>query len=237
MGVVYRARHLKLKRTVALKMMLSGAYATAQELARFIREAEAVAGLEHPHIVQVHDVGELEGRPYFTMEFIDGGSLAQSLAGTPQAAARSARLIGTLAGAVEFAHQHGIVHRDLKPANILLTGQGTPKIADFGLARCADAGPELTRSGVRVGTPSYMAPEQAAGHVSAIGPSADVYALGAILYEMLTGRPPFRAATAVETERQVIADEPVPPARLNSKVPRDLETICLKCLQKDPQRR
>src|SRR5262249_4253650 len=236
MGVVYRARHLKLKRTVALKMLLSGAYASRQELARFVREAEAVAGLEHPHIVQVHDVGDLKGRPFFTMELIEGGSLAQALAGAPQAATHSAQVITTLAVAVEFAHRHGVVHRDLKPANILLTAEGTPKIADFGLARHLDAGPELTRSGVRVGTPSYMAPEQALGKSGMIGPAVDVYALGAILYEMLTGRPPFRAETAVETERQVLAEEPVPPARLNSKVPRDLETICLKCLNKDPER-
>jgi serine/threonine-protein kinase len=237
MGVVYRARHLKLKRTVALKMLLSGAYASPQELTRFVREAEAVAGLEHPHIVQVHDVGDLNGRPFFTMEFIEGGSLAQALAHVPQAALHSAQLVATLAVGVEFAHRHGVVHRDLKPANILLTGEGTPKIADFGLARHLDAGPELTRSGARVGTPSYMAPEQALGQTGAIGPATDVYALGAILYEMLTGRPPFRAETAAETERQVIADEPVSPARLNSKVPRDLETICLKCLNKDPLRR
>ncbi len=237
MGVVYRARHLKLKRTVALKMLLSGAYASPQELARFVREAEAVAGLDHPHIVQVHDVGDLNGRPFFTMEFIEGGNLAQALAHVPQAALYSAQLVANLGAAVEFAHRRGIVHRDLKPANILLTGEGTPKIADFGLARHLDAGPELTRSGARVGTPSYMAPEQALGRAGTIGPAADVYALGAILYEMLTGRPPFRAETAVETERQVIAEEPVPPARLNSKVPRDLETICLKCLNKDPQRR
>jgi serine/threonine-protein kinase len=237
MGVVYRARHLKLKRTVALKMLLSGTYASRQELARFVREAEAVAGLEHPHIVQVHDVGDLKGRPFFTMEFIEGGSLAHALAGVPQAALHSAQLVTTLAVAVEFAHRHGVVHRDLKPANILLTVEGTPKIADFGLARQLDAGPELTRSGTRVGTPSYMAPEQALGKSGTIGPAVDVYALGAILYEMLTGRPPFRAETAAETERQVIGEEPVPPVRLNSKVPRDLETICLKCLSKDPESR
>src|SRR5262245_11194938 len=236
MGVVYKARHQKLKRIVALKM-LGVPSAGPLELSRFIREAEAVAGLQHPHIVQVYDVGELEGRPYFTMELVEGGNLAQKLAGAPQAAAHSARMIATLAGAVDFAHRQGIVHRDLKPANILLTVDGTPKIADFGLARRLDSGPELTRSGARLGTPSYMAPEQALGKSSAVGPLIDVYALGALLYEMLAGRPPFLADTASETERQVIAEEPVPPTRLNSKVPRDLETICLKCLHKDPQRR
>jgi serine/threonine-protein kinase len=236
MGVVYKARHQKLNRIVALKMMLATS-AAPQELSRFFREAEAVAGLQHPNIVQVYDVGELEGRPYFTMEFVAGGNLAEALARVPQPAARSVRLIATLASAVDCAHQRGIVHRDLKPANILLTADGTPKIADFGLARRFDGGPELTRSGARLGTPSYMAPEQALGKSSAVGPLIDVYALGALLYEMLTGRPPFLADTAAETERQVIAEEPVPPARLNSKVPRDLQTICLKCLNKDPQRR
>ena len=236
MGVVYRARHQKLKRIVALKKMLPSSD-SPQELSRFVREAEAVAGLQHPHIVQVYDVGELEGRPYFTMELMEGGNLAQRLAGAPQSAAQSTRLIATLASAVEFAHQRGIVHRDLKPANILLTADGTPKIADFGLARRIDRGPELTRSGARLGTPSYMAPEQALGKSSAVGPLTDVYALGALLYEMLTGRPPFLADTAVETERQVIVEEPVPPTRLNPKLPRELETICLKCLHKDPQRR
>jgi serine/threonine-protein kinase len=237
MGVVYKARHLKLHRDVALKMLLAGPYASQHERVRFFREAEAIAGLQHPHIVQVHDVDEFEARPYFTMEFLDGGSLAQELAGTPQPAVRSAKLIATLATAVQFAHEHGIVHRDLKPGNILLTSDGTPKIGDFGLARRVDESPQLTMTGARLGTPSYMAPEQATGQSSAAGPSVDVYALGAILYEMLTGRPPFRAETAAETERQVIAQEAVPPSRLNASVPRDLETICLTCLRKEPQRR
>jgi tetratricopeptide (TPR) repeat protein/tRNA A-37 threonylcarbamoyl transferase component Bud32 len=237
MGVVYKARQVRLNRPVALKMLLAGAYAAAQERARFQREAEAVAGLRHPNIVQVYDVGDHEGWPYFTMEFVEGGSLARALAGAPQPARQAAALLATLAEAVQVAHRGGIVHRDLKPANILLTADGTPKVADFGLARHFDGKPGLTLSDIRMGTPSYMAPEQMIGKAGTIGPAADIYALGAILYEMLTGRPPFRGETASETERQVIAEEPVPPGRLNPKVPRDLETICLKCLHKDPPRR
>jgi serine/threonine-protein kinase len=237
MGVVYQARHLRLGRTVALKMLLAGAAATADERARFLREARAVAALRHPNVVQVHDVGEHEGRPYFTMEYVEGGSLAQKLAGAPQPARPAAALVATLAEAVQAAHRGGIVHRDLKPANVLLAADGTPRVTDFGLARQLQGGDEITLSGVPMGTPSYMAPEQARGQRGAVGPAADVYALGAILYELLTGRPPFRAETAVATLQQVLADDPVPPARLNPQVPRDLETICLKCLEKDPRRR
>jgi eukaryotic-like serine/threonine-protein kinase len=237
MGIVYKARHLRLNRFVALKKLSTGAYSGPHERARFQREAETVAGLWHANIVQVYDVGDHEGWPYFTMELLEGGSLAQALAGTPQPARQAAALLATLAEAVQVAHRAGIVHRDLKPANILLSADGTPKVADFGLARHFDEEPALTLSGAWIGTPSYMGPEQVIGKAGTIGPAADIYALGALLYEMLTGRPPFRGETATETERQVVAEEPVPPGRLNPKVPRDLETICLKCLHKDPDRR
>jgi serine/threonine-protein kinase len=237
MGVVYKAWHLRLRRLVAVKMLLAGPYAQPQELERFLREAETIAGLRHPNIVQVHEAGDMDGRPYFTMELVEGGSLFEKLAGTPQPARQIAFLVASVAAAVHLAHQEGIVHRDLKPGNILLTADGAPKLTDFGLARHLEGTAGLTQTGVPLGTPSYMAPEQALGKTRAIGPPADIYALGAILYEGLTGRPPFRAETAVETLRQVVAEEPAPPSRLNAKVPRDLETICLKCLNKDPQRR
>jgi WD40 repeat protein len=236
MGIVYKAWHVRLHRTVALKMLLTGGFAQPKELERFLREAEAVAGLHHPNIVQIYEVGDVDGRPYFTMEFVEGGSLAEQINGVPQPARKAAELVVTLANAIHAAHESGTIHRDLKPSNVLLCADGTPKITDFGLARRAqDAG--LTLSGATLGTPSYMAPEQAEGRKEGIGPAADVYALGAILYEMLTGRPPFRAETASATLQQVIHVEPVPPSRLNAAVPRDLETICLKSLSKEPKRR
>jgi serine/threonine-protein kinase len=237
MGVVYRARHLKLNRTVAIKMLLSGTYAGPQELARFLREAKSVAGLRHPNIVQVHDVGDVEGQPYFTMEFLEGGNLAQKIAGQPQPRRQASEVVAALADAVQVAHRNGIIHRDLKPSNILLTAEGIPKISDFGLARRFDTDEHLTLSGARIGTLSYMAPEQALGKPALIGPAVDIYSLGALLYEMITGRPPFRAESDRETERQLLTEEPVPPRRLNTAVPRDVETICLKCLQKNAQRR
>jgi tetratricopeptide (TPR) repeat protein/tRNA A-37 threonylcarbamoyl transferase component Bud32 len=237
MGVVFRARHLKLNRVVAMKMALAGAYAGSRERERFQREAEAVAVLRHPNVVQVHDVGDSDGRPYFTMEYVEGGSLAQKLAGIPLPAREAATLLAVLAGAVHAAHQSGIVHRDLKPANVLLTADGVPKITDFGLARRVGGEAGLTRTGTAMGTPSYMAPEQARGKPDAVGPATDIYSLGAILYELLAGRPPFRAETGAETVYQMLSQDAVPPSRLNGKVPRDLETICLKCLHKEPQLR
>ena len=248
MGVVYRARQKDLNRMVALKMILSGDHAGAGELDRFRREAEAVAALQHPNIVQIFVIGEAEGRPYLAFEYIEGGSLANGLTGTPWPSRAAAALVETLAHATQFAHERGIVHRDLKPGNILLSGvRGTtPKITDFGLAKKVEAdssatrdlgSPPQTRTGAVMGTPSYIAPEQAAGKNRDVGPLADVYSLGAILYELLTGRPPFRGETALDTVLQVMSDDPVPPRRLHPKVPRDLETICLKCLQKSPAKR
>jgi hypothetical protein len=235
MGVVYKARQVRADRVVALKKIRSGVEASAEELARFRVEGEAVARMQHPHVVQIHEVGEHQGMPFFSLEFCEGGSLARRLRSGPLAPERSAQLVECLARGVQAAHEHGVVHRDLKPGNILLTGEGTPKVTDFGLARKLDSGTRQTQTGVLLGTPAYMAPEQASGRD--VGPSADVYALGVILYECLTGRPPFKAATTLDTLRQVVADEPVPPGRLNPQVPRDLETVCLKCLEKDPGRR
>ena len=237
MGVVYKARDQKLKRVVALKMILSGAHASDEDMQRFQIEAEAVARLQHPNIVQIYEVAEHEGRPYIALEYAAGGSLDQKISGTPQNAEESARLIETLARAIELAHQQEIIHRDLKPANILLTEEGEPKITDFGLAKRLDEDSSQTKSGAVMGTPSYMAPEQAASSAKTLGPAADTYALGAILYHMLTGRPPFQAETQLDTIMQVIGEEPIAPRRLNSTLPVDLETITLKCLQKDIGRR
>jgi serine/threonine protein kinase/tetratricopeptide (TPR) repeat protein len=235
MGVVFRARHLKLNRVVAIKLAIAGAYAAPRERERFQREAEAVAALHHPQVVQIYDVGDSEGRPYYTMEFISGGSLAEKE--KPTTPREAALLIRSVAGAVQAAHIGGIIHRDLKPANILIEDGGTPKVADFGLSRRLDETTSLTLHGAVIGTPSYMAPEQAAGDRDILGPAVDIYALGAILYELLTARPPFRAGTPAETVRLVVNAEPIPPTRLNVKVPRDLEVICLKCLNKNPARR
>jgi hypothetical protein len=236
MGVVYRARQTKLGRVVALKMILAGAHASEDDLARFRTEAEAIARLQHPHIVQIHEVGEHDGLPYFSLEFCPGGSLAQKLAGTPLPPQEAAALVETLARAMQAAHDKGVVHRDLKPTNVLLAEDGTPKVSDFGLAKKLDEAGQ-TATGAVLGSPSYMAPEQAEGKSKQLGPACDVYALGAILYECLTGRPPFRAATVAQTLRQVIEDEPVPPRQLNAPVPRDLETVCLQGLHKEPGQR
>ena len=263
MGVVYQARQLGLDRTVALKMVLTGFQAGPKDLARFRAEAAALARLQHPNIVQIYDVGETAGRPYFVFEFVAGGSLAQYLQGTPQPVRPAAQLVDTLARAVHAAHANGVIHRDLKPANILLRDERegargesrdlsplasrlasvVPKITDFGLAKCAGGdgeAPDLrgpTVTGDLVGTPNYMAPEQAMVPRQPVGPAADVYALGAILYELLTGRPPFTGETPLATVLQVLNNEPVSVTSLQPNVPRDLETICLKCLRKEPRQR
>jgi WD40 repeat protein len=237
MGLVFKARHKALKRDVALKVVVSGAHAGAAERARFRTEAEAVARLHHPGIVQVYEVGEQAGCPYLALELVSGGSLAQQLDGAPVPPRRAAQLLLEVARAVQHAHERGIVHRDLKPANVLLTGAGVAKVTDFGLAKLLDAEKGHTQTGVVLGSPSYMAPEQAEGQVRAIGPATDVYALGAILYELLTGRPPFKAETAMETLLQVKFTDPVSPSQLQPKLPRDLVTICLRCLQKEPRQR
>jgi serine/threonine protein kinase len=261
MGVVYKARQERLNRPVALKMILNSDFASHDARLRFLAEAEVIAKLQHPNIVQVYEFNTHQGNPFFSLEYVDGGSLDKLLKGQPQPPREAAAFVATLADAVQAAHAKGIVHRDLKPANVLLQiddrrlpiqntdtqapGQSAiinlqstiPKVADFGLAKQAEAGTGITASGAIMGTPSYMAPEQASGEGKKVGPAADIYALGAILYEMLTGKPPFKAATPLDTLMQVASEEPKPLSQLRAGLPRDLETICLKCLRKEPGQR
>jgi len=233
MGVVYQAIDCRLKRSVALKMILSGPHADPEAFARFRSEAEAVARLQHPSIVQIFEVGEHDGLPFLALEYVDGQNLAQLLNGQAMDPKEAARLVGALAVAVEFAHQKGIIHRDLKPANILITKNGQAKITDFGLAKLREARDTATRPGEVLGTPNYMAPEQAEGHVDHVTPAVDVYSLGAILYELLTGQPPFQGGTPMETLLRVRLHDPIAPSHYQPNLPKNLVTICLKCLRKD----
>jgi len=237
MGVVYKAQQVLLNRPCVLKMILAGAHAGDEATVRFLAEAEAVARLQHPNIVQIHHVGRADGLPFFELEYVPGGSLDRRLDGKPWLPRRAVELIEPLARGVAEAHRLGIVHRDLKPGNVLLATDGTPKLTDFGLARSLSRESGLTQTDSIMGSPSYMAPEQAEGHTHHAGPAADIYSLGAILYELLTGRPPFRGATVLETLEQARTAEPVPPSRLVPRLPRDIETIALKCLQKEPGKR
>jgi eukaryotic-like serine/threonine-protein kinase len=237
MGVVYKANQLGLNRIVALKMLPAGEYADPQELARFLGEAEVVAAVKHPHVVQVYDFGQHAARPYFAMEYLGGGSLVSLIREAGKLApARAAALVEKVARGVQAAHDLGIVHRDLKPANVLLSDDGEPKVTDFGLAKRGGRH-DLTRTGAVMGTPHYMAPEQAAGKTKFVGPAADIYALGVILYECLAGRTPFTADDTVRLLLKVVEDEPPPIRQFAPNVPRDLEAICLKCLRKEPHDR
>lgn len=236
MGVVYKARQLQLNRIVALKMILSGAHAGSSDVIRFMSEAEAVATISHPHIVQVYEVNHHNQLPYMALEFVEGGTLSQKLKEGPISGKEAAQLVKQIALGMAAAHEAGVIHRDLKPDNILLNADGVPKITDFGLAKRVEGGSGITQTGAIMGTPSYMAPEQA-GVTKDITSAVDVYGLGALLYELITGRPPFRAETHLDTLLQVVENPPAPPRLLNPKVDRDLETICLKCLEKSPANR
>ncbi len=237
MGVVYRAQQISLGRTVALKMILRGASSSAADLARFRAEAESAARLDHPAIVPIYEVGQEHGQPYFTMKHVAGTTLARRLADGPIPPREAATVLAPICRAIQYAHERGVLHRDLKPSNILIDEEGRPHVTDFGLAKRVAQDEALTASGVVLGTPSYMAPEQAAGNRGELGPATDVYSLGTILYQMLTGRPPFQAATAVETVLMVLEQEPLPPRLLNPRADRELEMVALKCLQKPPELR
>src|SRR5204863_6981269 len=236
-GVVYRARQKSLNRTVALKVIGLGQWATEAHLKRFRREAEAAARLDHPCIVPIHEVGERDGCCYFSMNFVEGGQLDEVVRDSPMSTRQAAELIAKVARTVHYAHEHGIQHRDIKPGNILLDKHGEPHLTDFGLARLVETESTVTRTKEVLGTPSYMAPEQAVGETGKLTSATDVYGLGAVLYQLLTGQPPFAGGTTYETIRLLLDKEPRPPRSLNPKVDRDLSTICLKCLEKDPKRR
>jgi Protein kinase domain/WD domain, G-beta repeat len=235
MGVIYKARQICLNRIVAVKMMLPGLLVSEAEASRFQNEAEVIANLRHPNIVAVHEVGAHDGQRYFSMDYVEGQSLAAVVRDHPLPARTAARYVKVIAEAIHYAHQQGILHRDLKPSNVLLDKAGNPRITDFGLAKRLASDSRLTATGTVLGTPSYMPPEQADGKSRRLGPAGDVYSIGAILYELLTGRPPFQAATPLDTVLLVINTEPIAPRMLNPKLSRDLETICLKCLEKDPR--
>ena len=236
-GVVYRAHQKSLNRTVALKVIGLGPWATEAHLKRFRREAEAAASLDHPLIVPIHEVGERDGCCYFSMNFVEGGQLDEVVRREPMPIRQAVELIAKVARTVHYAHEHGILHRDIKPGNILLDVKGEPHLTDFGLARLVETESTVTRTLDVMGTPSYMAPEQAAGNNAAVSSATDIYGLGAVFYQLLTGHPPFTGGTTFETVRLVLDTEPRSPRLINPKVDRDLSTICLKCLEKDPKRR
>lgn len=232
MGIVYQARQHSLRRNVAIKMLLRREFASPDDLARFQAESTSAARLDHPHIVPVYEVGECQGQPYFSMKYVEGTTLADRLAAGPLSSREAAQLLAPICRAIHYAHQRGVLHRDLKPSNILLDRDGRPHVTDFGLAKRLTTDDTLTGTGMIVGTPSYMAPEQAAGNRGQIGPASDIYGLGTILYQAITGRPPFQAASPVDTVLMVLEQDPLPPRLLNAKVDRDLELVVLRCLQK-----
>ncbi len=239
MGIVYKARQPQVSRIVALKVLAAGQFASPDFVKRFRIEAEAAASLDHPNIVPIYEIGECEGQPFFSMKFIEGGSLAAHISKleSPTPYRQAAELLEKLARASHFAHQRGILHRDIKPGNVLLDAQGEPYLTDFGLAKLVENDSTLTRTLAMLGTPSYMSPEQARGEAKQLTTAVDVYGLGAVFYELLVGQPPFAGGTTMETVRQVLDKEPRRPSALRPAIDRDLETICLKCLEKDPARR
>src|SRR5512142_3199626 len=237
MGVVYKARQVSLDRLVAVKMLLFGPLASPEDVQRFRTEATAAGSLHHPNIVSIHEVGIHQGQHYLAMDFVNGPPLSRLVTDQPLPARRAANYVKSVAEAIQYAHEHGVLHRDLKPSNVLIDENDQPRVTDFGLAKLLEKDSELTLSGQVLGSPSYMAPEQAAAHRGLVGKRSDVYSLGAILYHLLTGRAPFVAPTVAETLQQVQTTDPVSPTILNPHLPRDLKTICLKCLEKEPSRR